>query len=206
MLVCFDIGGVLVRITQSWAAAFEQLNLPAPESSGIGLPDLEALNEYQAGTLDYGEYLAALATSFDLEPALADPLHRAILIDEYPGVAELVRDLKRRGIPTACLSNTNQPHWERLTDPAEFPTVASLDHRIASHNLRLGKPDPAIYHRFEQITGSKPSEIVFFDDSHANVRSAQNCGWTAYRIDPFGDPAAQMRSALAEVGILTLVA
>ncbi|MDX2065448.1 MAG: HAD-IA family hydrolase [Fimbriimonadaceae bacterium] len=201
--VCFDIGGVMVEIAQTWADALKTAALAPGRNDLPGmLPELDVMNRYQSGEATYPEYLAGMADALGITAEAADRVHRHILKREYPGIADLVADLRTQGISTSCLSNTNAPHWEDLTDPAKFPTVAGLSACHASHLFRLGKPDPAIYRAFEAAVGAEPGDIVFFDDNLRNVEVANECGWRAYRIDPFGDPPAAMRAHLRDIGWL----
>jgi putative hydrolase of the HAD superfamily len=199
-IVCFDVGGVLVRISQSWQEAVDraQVSWNRSESEPILLPTLEAMNEYQAGRLGYTEYLNALADFLAVTPAAAETVHHSILQEEYPGIPELVADLRAQDCLTAVLSNTNQPHWDDLLNPAKFPSVASVDAPHASHLIGHGKPEPTIYAEFNRLTDSSPGDVIFFDDNQANVDAANAFGWRAYRVDPWGDPADQMRSYLVQ--------
>jgi len=83
-----------------------------------------------------------------------------------------------------------------------FPAIEVLDFHMASHEVGFNKPDPDIYRAFEDAVQAWSGEIVFFDDSFANIESARAHGWQAFRIDPDGDPGAQMISRLEELGIL----
>ena len=203
-IICFDVGGVLVKISQSWQEAFLRANLestfPSPEP--VLLPACEPMNEYQSGKIGYAEYLTKLGDFLHVSPEKAEVVHQSILQYEYPGIPELVSELKAAGFTTAILSNTNAPHWADLLNPQKFPTVASVDAPHASHLLGLGKPDPEIYAAFNRETDSTPEDVVFFDDSQTNVDAANAFGWTAHRIDPWGDPAAQMRQFLAEQNLI----
>jgi len=127
-------------------------------------------------------------------------VHAAWLLGEYEGVADLVRGLHDAGVETACLSNTNHDHWEQML-AGEFPALRSLRHRHASHVLGLRKPDGAIYEAFERATSRTPDRIVFFDDLEENVFAARARGWRAVHVDHTGDTAAQIRDALAELGL-----
>lgn len=197
-IVCFDVGGVLVRISQSWQEAVEraQVSWNRSESEPMLLPDLEILNEYQAGRLGYTEYLNGLADFLSVTPAAAETVHHSILQEEYPGIPELVADIRAHDCITAVLSNTNQPHWDDLLNPAKFPTVASIDAPHASHLIGHGKPEPTIYAEFNRLTKSTPADVIFFDDNRANVDAAIAFGWRAYWIDPWGDTVNQMRGIL----------
>jgi HAD superfamily hydrolase (TIGR01509 family) len=201
--VCFDIGGVMVEIAQTWSDALETARItPARQDIPGMLPELDVMNRYQSGEASYEQYLAGMAHALGISAEDADRVHRHILKREYSGIAPLVAEIVAAGISTACLSNTNAPHWDDLTNPDKFPTVAGLTAHHASHLFRLGKPDPAIYRAFESAVHASPAEIVFFDDNLRNVEVANECGWRAFRIDPFGDPPAAMRNHLRDVGWL----
>jgi putative hydrolase of the HAD superfamily len=203
-IICFDVGGVMVKISQSWQEAVNRANLESPISheETLLLPACEPMNEYQSGKIGYPEYLTRLGEFLNVSPETAEIVHQSILQYEYPGIPELVLELKAAGYHTAILSNTNAPHWDDLLNPSKFPTVASIDAPHASHLLGLGKPDPAIYAAFNRETGSEPGDVVFFDDSQTNVDAANAFGWIAHRIDPWGDPVAQMRQFLTEKNLI----
>jgi FMN phosphatase YigB (HAD superfamily) len=53
----------------------------------------------------------------------------------------------------------------------------------------------------ERATGHGPEEILFFDDLPENIDGARAAGWRAVLIDPDGDPAAQVMTALDKAGL-----
>jgi HAD superfamily hydrolase (TIGR01509 family) len=225
-VVCFDLGGVLVRICQTWAEACARAALPVRNAEYLASdawrePRRRAGDRYQSGQLQCAAYFAELAQlSAGLFSASEyERLHHAWTLDHYPGALELVRALNARpGVVTACLSNTNHAHWVRLVGADgknEYPAVAELRHQLASHLLGCAKPDARIYQlayaKFSeatspqaaasQVTALRPSDIVFFDDLPENVHAARSAGWTAFQVDPSGDTVAQMRGLLASAGI-----
>ena len=110
--------------------------------------------------------------------------------------------IRAAGVETACLSNTNERHWELMTaQPLHYPAFAAFGRRHASHLLGLAKPDPAIYRAFEEHSGVPAGMIVFFDDRAENVAAARNAGWRAELIDPRGDTAAQAAAVLRRLGL-----
>jgi FMN phosphatase YigB (HAD superfamily) len=139
-----------------------------------------------------------------------EQIHAAWTLQEYPGALQLIEELNRLPeVATACLSNTNAVHWRRLAGEdgrIEYPAVLALRHRLASHLLGCAKPDAMIYERaratFFEPRAGRPEDIIFFDDLPENVASARAAGWTAFEVDPHGDTAGQMRSALVSVGVL----
>lgn len=202
-VVCFDLGGVLVRITLDMARAAADAGIEITHPNPGSFLDFDPFIEFQAGRLDSDGYLAELAGW--LGCALSDSLtvHNHILIDSYPGTHELVCRVGQLGMLTACLSNTNEPHWIEMRQTDRFPNVRDLALGVASHEVRLEKPQAEIYERFRELASEQlgdevdPGEILFFDDTLPNVQAAQSLGWNAVHIDPKADPAFQMRSALA---------
>lgn len=210
-LVCFDLGGVIVRICRS----FDQAAHAAGLDLRLSTADLDrsraqrrALTDlHQTGGLDSADYYdrisASLARAYS--PDEVRRIHDAWILGEYSGVHDLVSDLLARpGIRTGVLSNTNDAHWHAMTASRRdlFPTPARVHHPHASHLLRLGKPAPAIYEAFELAADAAPSDIVFFDDLPENIDAARARGWLAHRIDPDADTASQMRAHLARAGVL----
>lgn len=207
-LVCFDLGGVLLRICRSWsegcAAAGLDLRTPinrsADEIAGWFAPR-EITDLYQTGQITCDEFARRLsqATNNTYSPAEIMRIHRAWILGECEGVSEVIDQIHRAGLTTAALSNTNHGHWSQIN---VFDCVMRLNHRLASHELKLHKPDPAIYLELQRRLNRRGREILFFDDLEENVVAARNVGWYAEQIDPQGCPATQMRRHLAKHGIV----
>lgn len=216
-LVCFDLGGVLVRICQSWAEAYRAAGLDVrdePSHPSIGAQRLELVNLHGTGRITIDEWAAG--TSAALQGVYsADELkraHHAFTLEQHPGALELVDELHANGATTACLSNTNHTHWLRLVHrdgeralegPPEYPAVVRLQRHFASHLLGLAKPDDAIYARFEELSGFGPGTILFFDDLEENVAAARRRGWRAERVTASHlDAVTQMRQYLQRWGVV----
>jgi putative hydrolase of the HAD superfamily len=211
-LVCFDWGGVLLRIVRSFEEAVERAGLdlrPAARDPACVAARRLAAERYGVGDLETEAAFAAICAAMGdaYTPVEFARIHDAWLIEEYPGVGEVVeRLLATPGVETALLSNTNDAHWRShlpgpAGEPARFPLVARLHHRHASHLLRLRKPDEAIYRALERRTGRRGAQILFFDDLHENIAAARACGWRAERIDHTGDTAAQIERGLVAHGV-----
>jgi putative hydrolase of the HAD superfamily len=202
-LVCFDLGGVVIRICRSWAEGCAAAGLP-DRDPGIWTataPARRAVNDrYQTGRIDGAAFAAQLSALVGglYTPSEIMGVHRAWLLEEYPGIADLVARLRKSGLRTAALSNTNHEHWTAI---GAYPAVMRMHDLVASHQVGLHKPDPAIYRRLEAITGFAGAEIVFFDDTAENVDAARAARWHAGLIDPAGSPAAQVDAFLAGLGL-----
>lgn len=204
-LVCFDLGGVIVRICRSWdeacrAAGVSARPLPVDDEARMKRV-FELVHAHQVGRVDTAAFAARYSDLVDglYSPEEVYAVHEAWLLGEYDGVATLVEQLHAREITTAALSNTNESHWRDMLD---YPTMRRMHHRLASHLLGLAKPDPAIYRAAEQHLGIAGESIIFFDDLEANVRAASAAGWHAHQIDHTGCPASQMIERLRAAEIL----
>lgn len=215
-LVVFDLGGVIVRICRSIKEAGQRCGIEVRDEDIT--PERRAERraihaQYERGHLTCDAFFDAIArtTGGRYSPDQFRAMHLAWIIDEYPGVSELIDDLHAASIPTGVLSNTNASHWAQMQPTPDasgriaapkFPTPSKPQHKHASHILGLAKPDAAIYHAFSRATGFAPSSIIFFDDLADNVNAARAAGWHSHLIDHTGDPAAQMRQHLRERGLL----
>ncbi len=200
-LVCFDLGGVLVRLCRDWrevcaAAGVEvrpELEQPATQAA-IGALGLR-LN---AGELTLEQYVAGSVALLDgaYTPAEVEAVHAAWVKEPYAGLDTLIDELHRAGLATAVLSNTDASHWERWR---ARPPVSLVQHHFASHELGLIKPDPRVYAAVEERLGLRGEQILFFDDLEANVTAAGARGWRAVRVDPGSETVPQLRAAIAAV-------
>jgi FMN phosphatase YigB (HAD superfamily) len=215
-IVCFDLGGVLIRICDTWAEARAAAGLAArDEAFDPALDDerraLTAL--LGVGRITVEEWAAGVSQVLGgaYTPDELKRLHDAISQEEHAGARALVDELHDAGVETACLSNTDHAHWTRLvhhdgaaplTGDPEYPGVARLKRHFASHLLALAKPDDAIYAEFERLTELRGGDILFFDDRMENIEGALRRNWRAHRIDPRGNTIAQVREHLRRYGVL----
>ncbi|MCA9282194.1 MAG: HAD-IA family hydrolase [Phycisphaerales bacterium] len=212
-IVCFDLGGVIVRICRSWEEGCRRAGVEVRDHERFMHEDRRAAREnhtdrHQRGHLAIEDYCAAIAHASDAiyEPYEVERVHRAWLIDEYHGVADLIDQLNSTpDIRTACLSNTNEAHWNQMLgdDPRGpiIPALAKITHRVASHHAQMLKPNEDFYRHFEQSLAAPPESIIFFDDLEENIAAARSIGWTAHQIDHTRDTAAQMRYHLTRWGL-----
>ncbi|MFG0252313.1 MAG: HAD-IA family hydrolase [Phycisphaerales bacterium JB038] len=216
-LVCFDLGGVLVRICRSLQEACDLTGLPYHAEADT--PELrQARHEvallHTVGGLEVGTYHARLAelTAGKYSTEELETIDAAWIIDPYPGMEAIARELNALDrLTTGCLSNTTREHWFEMAHVDEanelrpgtprFPAVPLLEHRAASHLMGLAKPGVEIFHAYAREVDIPGPEILFFDDLAENVAGARAAGWNVEQIDFRGDTAAQVRGHLARYGI-----
>ena len=88
--------------------------------------------------------------------------------------------LKQRGLLTAILSNMGDNVLENME--REFDWLPRFDVLIWSFQLRIAKPDPAIYLHILKELGTRPKETLFLDDRLVNVEAAQALGMVAIQF------------------------
>lgn len=202
--VVFDIGGVMVRIRSTWGECADAIGIEiAPEVRGRSQGDFPLMDPYQAGKVETRAFVPALREYLGTETEdEAIAVHNGMLAEPFDGVAEIVGELRSRDVHTACLSNTNELHWPILRGSGAYWGIDRLELAVASHLLKLAKPQPEIYRAFEEHAGATPEEIYYFDDHPTYVAAAGALGWNAFQVAPSNGPASQIRAALEERGIL----
>jgi putative hydrolase of the HAD superfamily len=202
-VVCFDIGGVVVRICRSWTEGCAAAGLEARRPSlweHAKAARLALVRRHQIGRIDGTTFAREISALWGglYSPAEIMGIHRAWLLDEYEGIGDLIESVHRAGLETAALSNTCHEHWCRM---GEYPAVMRIHHLLPSHQLGLQKPDPLMYRRAEQRLGHRGAEIIFFDDKLKNIDAARTAGWHAEAIDPSTSTVPQITDALGARGI-----
>ncbi|TVQ54000.1 MAG: hypothetical protein EA377_06635 [Phycisphaerales bacterium] len=204
-LVCFDLGGVIVRICRTWeegcrAAGLDVRELPLTDELRLARRDL--LHAYEVGAIDrasYGQQHSELIEGrYAPEEVLA--IEQAWLLGEYDGVDRLIDHLHARAVPTAALSNTNEGHWSQMDH--RYPTVNRLQQRLASHLLGMRKPNREIFEAAESHFGVPGSAILYFDDLDDNIHAATAAGWRAHQIDYKQPTAPQIERSLRDYALI----
>lgn len=205
-IVCLDLGGVVVRICQTWAqacAAVKVTHHTTVDSSddATRLLRTAVVDRYQRGLMPYDEFIQEIAAIFGGVYSAQEigRIHDGWILGDYPGMAELLDELRRIGMRVACLSNTNESHWQQMQ--ASSTAFGAIEHRYASHLMGLNKPNAAIYAAFETAMKCSADEIFFADDLIENIQAARVRGWQTLHIDHTGDPALQIATALAQYGV-----
>jgi len=159
------------------------------------------VSEQQRGILSHDDFCSGVSqlTSGVLSAQDVERIHTAVIVGAYDGVEQLVLQLNKRGLSTACLSNTNHQHWQLMHSMAAFNAI---QHRHASHLFQLEKPNQAIFRAFESATQARSCDIIYFDDLADNIAAATQAGWRAILIDPHSETVPQIRRALATHGVL----
>jgi len=82
--------------------------------------------------------------------------------------------IKQRGLLTAIVSNMGDAVHEHMV--RELDWLGRFDVLVWSYQLRVAKPDPAIYRYALERLGTRPEETLFLDDKAENVETAAKMG------------------------------
>ena len=204
-VVCFDWGGVILKICRTWEEGCKAAGIKAPSKKIAAkcLAKQDALsNRYQTGQMSDKAFFRAIAKESEEFHTIEDvaAVHHAWLVEEYDGVGELIEELNNfADLSTALFSNTNASHWARMEE--DFQVASMIEHKHASHLFGLAKPDEKAFAAFERRVGAAGNQILFFDDTEENVQGAKDFGWCAEQIDHSGDTAAQIVKLLEQYEI-----
>jgi HAD superfamily hydrolase (TIGR01509 family) len=98
---------------------------------------------------------------------------------------------KAAGYKVLLLSNTDPERFAFVR--RHFPEILFFDGYVLSYELKLLKPDPAIYLAAARLAGTDPAECVFIDDMEENVKGAVDAGLNGVLYRPETDLAAELR-------------
>ncbi len=114
---------------------------------------------------------------------------------EYPESIAILRSLIARGHDVTLLTNFASDTFREAQ--RRFPALAESRGVTVSGEVRLIKPDPAIYEHHTRSFDLTPSATLFFDDSPHNVEAARAHGWKAELFTS----AEKLRADLVRYGI-----
>lgn len=150
---------------------------------------------YDRGDLSYEAYWAEIADETKTKLQAADlkvlsPWDVEMWARIDPTMVEWLERLHSSGIRTGLLSNMPNDMIRHVRE--QFRWLANFDHQTFSAEVRLAKPDAAIYHHSLKGLGVEASDALFVDDRAANVEGAQAIGLRAIRFQS----VAQLRDDL----------
>ena len=111
---------------------------------------------------------------------------------ENPAMVAWQAALKQRGLLTAILSNMGDSVLESVEQ--NFDWIHRFDVLVWSFQIRLAKPDPAIYRYVLAKLGTLPEETLFLDDKPENIQAALALGMKAIQFSTVEQLSADLIS------------
>ena len=113
----------------------------------------------------------------------------------YDDSVAVLNALLARGRDVTLLTNFASDTFREAQ--RRFPFLAETRGATVSGDVKVIKPDPAIYAHHTKTFGLTPAATLFFDDSPANVEGARGTGWKAELFTS----AEKLRADLVRHGI-----
>ncbi|MFN2298235.1 MAG: HAD family hydrolase [Anaerolineales bacterium] len=176
----FDIGGVVI----DWNPRhlFRKFFPGDPESMERFLREVN-FRDWNAG-MDLGRPFAdGVADASARLPRYADLLRtfderwEETAAGPIPGMPELLGRLHERGNILYGISNSSCEKFPILRK--NFAFLRLFSDILLSGEVGVNKPDPRIFLMFLKRTGLSREEVLFIDDTAANVEAARRLGWDA---------------------------
>jgi 2-haloacid dehalogenase len=104
---------------------------------------------------------------------------------------DILERVAAKGIP--CYGLTN---WSAETFEASrpmMPFLSRMTYTAVSGQLRIGKPEPEIFHHLLGVIGKPAERCAFLDDSPANIEGARKVGLKAVLFRNDGSALEELR-------------
>ena len=199
LAIVFDFGGVLI----DWNPHYLFDKLPGYDHERVerflqevdfykwnvendrGRPFAETTAELSARFPQYRELIRAY-----------DERYLESVGGAFEPVVKILKTLKAAGYPLYGLSNWPAEKFA-LVRP-HYPIFEAFDDMVISGEVKIAKPERAIFEVLLERAGRRAEECLLVDDSEANVQAAKELGFQAIR---FQSPE-QMEAELHARGIL----
>ena len=196
--VVFDLGGVLI----DWNPRYLYRQLFADEAEMerfLAEVTTPAWNLEQDRGRPFAEAIASLVRDHPDQAEMIEAYWRRwpeTLGDPHEEVVDVLTELRGSGVRLLALTN-----WSGETFPyaaPRYPFLEWFEAVIVSGEVKLVKPDPAIFDLLVERFGLEPSRTVLIDDTIANVRAAKALGFRAISFTS----ASDLRRDLVAMGLL----
>jgi len=182
--VVFDYGMVLTGPPdpEAHAALLRITGLPLDRFESLYWADRHAYDEGKlSGIAFWRKFL--LDAGLSLSPGAAEELNQwdaRLWTTQNLAMLAWQQQLKQRGLLTAILSNMGDTVLASIE--REYAWIQDFDVLVWSYQLRIAKPDPAIYNFVLKELGTLPGETLFLDDRLVNVDAARALGIQALQF------------------------
>jgi HAD superfamily hydrolase (TIGR01509 family) len=103
----------------------------------------------------------------------------------YPDAEPVLKELRRRGVPVAVVSNIG---WDLRPVFARSGLDALVDAFVLSFELGVQKPDPLIFRTACERLGLPPAEVLMVGDHRPDDGGATALGCPYYEVTPLPVP------------------
>ena len=197
--IVFDFGGVLVNWdphklfnkyfsndTQAIDNFLAEINFPTWNlSQDKGYPFAQAVTDLSTQFPQYAHLIRAYDEEWEES-----------ITGIIPETVKILHRLKAAGYRLYGLTNWSQEKFSIVRHKYEFFNM--FEDIVVSGEVKLIKPDPAIFRLLLQKIHLQPEECLLIDDSAQNIEAAQKMGFVTIH---FTSPT-QLKLELRQMGIL----
>ncbi|MFI6823255.1 HAD-IA family hydrolase [Micromonospora sp. NPDC050187] len=196
--VLLDLDGVLV---DSLAVARTAFALAYREVVGDGAAPVDEYCRHP------GRYLPEVLRLMGLPAAMVEPFVResnrlAHLVTPVPGVPELLRELRGRGVGLAVATGRSGERARLVLDLVGL--LPLVDHVVGADEVPRPKPAPDIVRRALDLLDVPPDRALMVGDAPADLVSARSAGVLAVAALWGESDAETLRAAAPDVTLSTV--
>jgi 2-haloacid dehalogenase len=197
-VIVFDFGGVLL----DWHPGYLYQNyFPDDETMEAFLAEINFYqwNSQQDKGRTFASGIAELSEQFPRRAHLIQTYYdrwEDSISSAIPGTVEILRELKQHGYPLYGLSNWSAETFPRAKRKYTFFDL--FDDIVLSGDVKLLKPDPAIFNLLLSKIGRSARECLLIDDSQPNIDTAKKLGFATIHFTS----AKELRTELQRFNLL----
>ena len=198
--ILFDADGVLQRPTVWWREAL----MPILGAADIAEVDpflrdiLETESAHLCAPSGFDAALMETLTRWNCSARFADTAQALNAIRPYDDVIEVVRVLRRAGMPCHIASNQQAGRARHMSERLGYKAL--FVEEFYSCRVGFAKPDVAYFNRVLELLGLPPQHVLFIDDRAENVDAAKRAGLAAAVYK--GESGAEaLQAILSEHGV-----
>lgn len=199
--VIFDLGGVLI----DWDPRYLYRSLFTGNEPGMERFLAEVCSPAWNHELDrgrpYAEGVAELSARHpELQPMIEAYHTRWIemVAGPLPETVAILEELAAREVPLWALTNWSAETFALVRHGPAYAFLNRFRHIFVSGELRLAKPEPAIFRHVLDAIGIAPDRALFVDDAARNIEAAAALGLLTHRFVS----ATALRANLVRLGLL----
>lgn len=176
--VVFDLDGVLIdshdQHEGSWFALAREIGKPMTKDlfkESFGMRNEMCI----PNVFEWTHNKAEIAELGDRKEELYRELLTSRNLDPLPGVLDLVKDLKRSGIPMSLGSSTSRKNIEVCFQSTGLDSYFGLNY-TGAEDVTSGKPSPDVFLKAAEKIDRPPANCLVVEDAHVGVEAGLAAG------------------------------
>ena len=194
--IVFDWGGIFTEGTFDSDAVKNLTAVAGTDAELVHAAYFPLMEEFEVGAFDLGgfidRFVERTGSRVDEDLLAGTFLQSGIQRTQMFGILAGIPDSYRVGM----LSNNVPALCDRVRDDLRMERVEKF---VFSNEIGVRKPDPAAFAALEAAMELPPHEMVFIDDSAANIQAARDLGFHGILLDSMEHFAEQWNSLLPEL-------